>query len=420
MENGRSNNVSLAVIGGGPSGSSAAIRFIQGAEKSSLPVRVILIEGKDFDVHYNQCAGVLSPPIEDILLNDLKVTLPYSIFKRQIRGYRLHAGGREVLLVGEHRFGPTYAVRRVNFDRFMLQTAVDAGARLVRSRVTGLEFVNGEKGKKAVIYTEEGTFVTDYVIGAFGLDDGMIDIFEKATGMYRRAGKFMTTYVTKVPTERKVIEKNLGDIIYAFLYPSAASRIEFGAITPKGDHIIANIAGEGISIDDFLRFLTQEDVKKYIPGLEPDPSRVYKGKFPSSPAKGVTGSNYIVVGDATGFLRPFKGKGITMAVQTGIYAADSILRDQLAGAGLNGYTGKCKELMKDYIYGSAVKMLTRVAQKSGTLGTIIEASKLNRPLYEGLFNSVSGNDSFKNIFKGNFNVSSVMEIVKLKIREGWG
>ncbi len=418
MRNEGKDHISVAVIGGGPSGSSAAIRFIRRAKEEGLRPRVMLVEGKDFEVHYNQCAGVLSPPIEDILLKELRIELPYSLFKRQIRGYRLHAGEKEVLLVGEHKFGPTYAVRRVNFDRFMLEKAASVGAQVVRSRVTGLEFIKDEGNRRVVIYSEEGTFVADYVIGAFGLDDGMLDIFESSTGTYKRAGKFMTTYVTKFLTERKTIEKKLGDIIYAFLYPSSSRKIEFGAITPKGDHVIVNVAGDGISIGDFLKFLSQENVRKYLPSLEPDPAKIYKGKFPSSPAKGVTGEGYIVVGDATGFLRPFKGKGITTAVQTGIYAADTIIENRMTGIKLKMYEEKCKELMKDYFYGSAVKVLTRVAKSTGTLGSIIEASKMNRELYDALFNSVSGHDSFRNILKRNFNASSILGVLKLKLKEG--
>ena len=88
------HGATVAVIGGGPGGSAAAIRLAQLSRLRGLGVRVVLFEGKDFERHYNQCAGVLSPPIEELLGGRLGIELPYDIFKRQIYGYRLHAGGR--------------------------------------------------------------------------------------------------------------------------------------------------------------------------------------------------------------------------------------------------------------------------------------------------------------------------------------
>jgi flavin-dependent dehydrogenase len=417
MSVGKKKKLTVSVIGGGPSGSSAAIRLLRKCRENDLDHQVFLFEGKDFEIQYNQCAGVLSPPIEDILHDEMGVELPYAMFKRHIRGYRLHAGGNEILLVGERREGPHFAVRRAIFDRFMLEKASEEGVRVIRSRVTGIEFYGSGTDGQAFIYSEEGTFVSDYVIGAFGLDDGMLDILERSTGRYHRPEKYMTTYVTKFHTDRKFIEKKLGDIIYAFLYPPVSPKVEFGAITPKGDHLVVNIAGVGITVDDFFNFLTLKEVREHLPDVEAGLFSVYRGKFPSSPARGVTGPMYLVTGDATGFLRPFKGKGITTAVQTGIYAADAVVDHYLTGAQLNSYEAKCKELMRDYIFGTGAKALIRVAEKIGVLSAIIEASKLDRELYDALFNSVSGGDSFRNILKRNLNVKSVLSVLKLHMKE---
>src|SRR3972149_1337976 len=144
----------VAIIGGGPAGCATAIplarlpperglgprggpfwgkglapppRRPRLSRERGLGLRVVLFEGKDFERHYNQCAGVLSPPIEELLQCRLDIELPYEIFKRQIFGYRLHTGGREILLVGPHRGGATYAVRRVVFDRFLLAGAEKEG-----------------------------------------------------------------------------------------------------------------------------------------------------------------------------------------------------------------------------------------------------------------------------------------------------
>src|SRR5512134_3788194 len=117
------------------------------SRERGLGLRVVLYEGKDFERHYNQCIGVLSPPIEEILRGGLGVELPFEIFKRQIYGYRLHAGGKEILLVGPPRGGATYAVRRVMFDRFLLSCAEKEGVEVQRTRVTGINFPKGRRDR---------------------------------------------------------------------------------------------------------------------------------------------------------------------------------------------------------------------------------------------------------------------------------
>ena len=60
---------SVAIIGGGPSGAACAITLKNLAAETGREIDVILYEGKEFsgEPHYNQCVGVLSPPIETIM-----------------------------------------------------------------------------------------------------------------------------------------------------------------------------------------------------------------------------------------------------------------------------------------------------------------------------------------------------------------
>ncbi len=389
----------VAVIGGGPGGSATAIRLARLSRERGLGVRIVLFEGKDFERHYNQCAGVLSPPIEELLGGRLGIDLPYDIFKRQIYGYRLHAGGKEILLVGEHRSGPTYTVRRVQFDRYLIARAASEGVEVIRGRVTGIDFPTGGR-TRVFLYTEGGMVKADAVVGAFGLDDGMIDVFESATrGRYRRPGKFIQTYVAKIHTDRDFIEKKLGSIIYAYLFPRGIPRLEFGAITPKGDHVIVNVAGERATVEDFFAFLSQDVVRDHLPPFTIDDQEVYRGKFPGAPARGATGNRYLTVGDATGWLRPFKGKGINMAIETGILAAETIADHGIGAAAFRRYEERTAALREDYLYGTWMRHLCKAGDLAGMLGTVLTMGKIDQTIHDALFNAVSGHDSFKNIFR---------------------
>ncbi|MCH8209142.1 MAG: hypothetical protein IIA62_08870, partial [Nitrospinae bacterium] len=67
------NGDTVCVLGGGPGGASCAIALKREAQKLNKEVRVVIFEQKSFRGHrqYNQCIGVLSPPLETILKEEL-------------------------------------------------------------------------------------------------------------------------------------------------------------------------------------------------------------------------------------------------------------------------------------------------------------------------------------------------------------
>jgi flavin-dependent dehydrogenase len=340
------------------------------------------------------------------------VELPYEIFKRQIYGYRLHAGGKEILLVGPHRAGATFTVRRGMFDQFLLACAEREGVEVHRSRVTGIDFPRGER-KQVFLYTEEGMLKADAVVGAFGLDDGMVDIFEAATGgRYRRPGKFVQTYVAKLHVGRSLIEKKLGSIIYAYLFPPGIPNLEFGAITPKGDHIIVNVAGADATVEDMFAFLSTDFVREHLPPVSVNDQEVYRGKFPGAPARGTVGDAYLTVGDATGWMRPFKGKGINMAIETGILAAETLVERGISASSFRIYDEGTRRLREDYIYGMWMRNLCKVGDVMGMLGTVLSMAKVDEGIHDALFNAVSGHDSFKNIFRRYARPSVIADVIR--------
>lgn len=86
--------------------------------------------------------------------------------------------------------------------------------------------------------------------------------------------------------------------------------MEFGAVTPKRDHLSINIAGRNVSSRVMLEFLRSAPVQRLLPQHQGDhqPLNYFKGKFPISPAKHLFGERYVTIGDAAGLIRPFKGK----------------------------------------------------------------------------------------------------------------
>ncbi len=386
----------IAIIGGGPAGCASAIRLIKEAGKKGIRINVIIFEGKDFERHYNQCVGVLSYPIRQLFEEGLEMPFPEHLIKREISGYVLHRPGNSTLeLSGE---SGTYATRRILFDRFMLQTSQELGARVIRSRVTGIEF-NGSDSVN--IYTEDKFLRADAVIGAFGIDDGIADEIERAssrTFSYRRPPKVLDTLVVKVHIDVKTLQERFGSRIHAFI-PLELRGIEFGAITPKGDHIIINIAGRGLTSADMDGFLAYPPVAGLIGDLNLGGLDYYRGRYPIRPARGIFGDRFAAVGDSTGLIRPYKGKGINIALETGAKAAETMINRGLSAAALSAYPDSFGHLYADFLYGRIFRMLVMVSIKTGFVDRVLDMAKGDPHLKDVLFKVVSGEGTYRDIVR---------------------
>ncbi len=411
----------VVIIGGGPGGAACAIRLLRGADARGLRLRVLVFEGKDFNVHANQCVGVLSPPIETLLAAELDVHLPHTLIKRQIFGYRLH-GTRENLLLTGHgataatpgQGQATYAVERAHFDRFMLDHARELGAEVIDSRVTGVEFVRGAGLDEVRVYSESEYVRADVVVGAFGLDEALLSVFEEVTNRaagrgFRRPAKWLQSYLTKIDAPAHFQIEKLGHIVHAFLLPRACPHIEFGAITPKGDHILVNIAGERVTSCDLDAFLQLPAVQKLLPPFDAGAINYYEGRFPSAPAHAPYGHRYALVGDATGWLRPFKGKGINTALSTGLRAADAMLAHGVSRKAFTHYRRACNDLLGDHFYGVVVRRLM-LAGARFFLDPMIDIGKTDPLMYDALFDAVSGHAAYRDIISRSLKPQLVRKV----------
>ncbi len=382
----------VCIVGGGPGGSACAIALLDEARQLGRKLNVVLLEHKKFAEHrhYNQCIGVLSPPFEDILKNELGLTLPESLVLSEVEGYRLHSDLLSLDLVGEES-GRSVSVKRSKFDAFMLEEAQKAGAVVVHNRVTAIEL----NPDGVLVYSEGENIKSAVVVGAFGLDDGTCRVFEQGTS-YRQPD-FLNTVITRLYPGKEFIQ-GMDSTIHAFLL--SHSGLEFGAVTPKGEHISINIAGRKVSSQVMLEFLRSAPVQRFLPPNQrrEKPLNYFKGKFPIAPARNLFGDRYVTIGDAAGLMRPFKGKGINSAINTGVYAARSIMRHGVSKkAFAENFYQSCNELTEDLPYGRAVRVLTNLATRFKFMDHMIAVAAERPEFMKALFNSVSGHDSYKKI-----------------------
>jgi len=390
----------VAIVGGGPSGCACALKLVAESQKLRRPIRVVLFERKDLRQHYNQCVGVLSPPLAQILETELGLTLPKELTKRRIKGYWLHGDRSAICLESHNNVGETVVTRRTLFDNFLMEKVREAGVEVVESRVSGVEFVQSGPTDEVRLYTESGYYHAKVVVAAFGLDDGMLRELESSTRWmhrYHRPRQSLKTFITKIDSTRETVDEMVGDYIHAFILSSFPA-IEFAAVTPKGDHFIVNIAGKHVTSLDMDAFLSHPAVRCLLPPFDPQQIPYHQGGFPTAPSQAAFGDRYVVVGDATGWMRPFKGKGINVAILTGARAAESILQNGISREAFEQrYSSSCSELVGDYRYGAAFRRLTRWLKRTGLLDSVIEQAKENEVLRQALYDAVSGEATYREI-----------------------
>lgn len=384
----------ICVVGGGPGGSSCAIALKREAEKLGKEVNVLILEQKRFEENrqFNQCIGVLSPPLEKILKERLGVELPADLVQREIKGYRLHSDQMCLDLVGEDH-DKTYVVQRSKFDAFMLEQARRAGANVVYTRVSGIEISPNE----VMVYTEGGNYGAAAVVGAFGMDDGTCKIFEQDTP-YRQPD-YLNTIITRVYPGDEFL-RTMGPVIQAFLL--SLDELEFGAVTPKQDHISINIAGRRVSSEVMLKFLRSPPVQNFLPPHKryEKPLHYFKGKFPISPAVNLYGDRYVMVGDAAGLIRPFKGKGINSACLTGAYAAKCIMNAGVSKQAFEKfYMRDCTVFMQDIPYGKVLRFMANLSTRFEFMDHLLKIASEDEVFMRCMFNCVSAHKTYKEIFQ---------------------
>ncbi|MFQ6014175.1 MAG: NAD(P)/FAD-dependent oxidoreductase [Anaerolineae bacterium] len=397
----------VAIIGGGPSGAACAIALKNLAAGTGKTINVVLYEGKVFsgETHYNQCLGVLSPPIEKIVTDELGLPFPHHLVRSKITGYILHSDQQQIELTGEDE--PSYALRRVQFDAYLLDQARLRGVRVVHSRVTDVEL----RWDKVVVYSDSEECRADVVVGAFGLDDGGCKLFERATahlgGNSYRQPQALGSIVTKIHPRDEYLAR-FGECIHAFL-PSIP-QIEFGAITPKGNHLTINIAGGEISSLWMDRFLELPAVKEVLPkgkdllpphsDLNANDLRYFKGRFPISVAKNYYGNRYVIVGDAAWLLRSFKGKGVNSGCMSGAAAAKAMMKEGISKEAFQTFftaDPRTQAVFSDLPYGRIIRRLAVMSANYGFLDGVIVLARKEPLLRRALFNCVSAHKLYREI-----------------------
>jgi flavin-dependent dehydrogenase len=165
-------------------------------------------------------------------------------------------------------------------------------------------------------------------------------------------------------------------------------------------------------------FLSFPEVKTVLPYLEGaghsnhDDLCFFKGRFPSGLARKYSGDRFVMVGDAAGLVRAFKGKGVTSAIQTGVRAAHVILREGISAGAFQVYQRANQDILEDLPYGHFMRILTITASRLGLMDTALVAAEADPRLRQALFDAVSGHRPYRSVVRSILSPAALVALFK--------
>lgn len=305
----------VIVVGTGPAGSVLAYLL------AKRGLDVLILERATLP-RYKSCGGGVTWKAMQNLPFDAS-----AVFEHKAVGGIVTFAGQQLLKV-EVGWPVAWLVMRDRFDHYLVQQAVNVGARLME----GLSVVSVEdRGDRVVVITNQGELESQLLAGA----DGVNSIVARSVGLLtnREVGVALEAELAVAPSSLEA--------------QGAYATFDFGAlpggygwIFPKRDHLSVGmfkaIPGKAIGLKKALeKFIASEAVL-----LNPRILHLQGHQIPlGGRAQTLHKGRVLLVGDAANLADPWMGEGISYAVVSARLAAETMFY-ALASTDidLSGYT----------------------------------------------------------------------------------
>jgi len=322
----------VAIIGAGPAGSTAAYLL------SKVGLNVILIDKYLFP-RDKLCGGLVSVKTLKLLEQIFNET-EESLNEKQIINFssnRFEFVCKKKSLAKCYTKIPTHFVERTVYDKFLLDKAVDSGAKIIY----GEEVKEVDLDYNTLVTSKGKTINSKYIIGADGANSIIRKEFEKLGALDKESwltnlGFAFETFIGK---DKLSFETDIMYLYFGYM------KTGYAWVFPNKDKAVIGIGGLLKELNNkefksiFTKFLmslgidkkTVDDCIKDIRG-HPIPF----GNFIENPVY----KNTILIGDAGGLVNPVTGEGIYYAQKSAEVAADAIIKDYSNLEKLDGYYKK--------------------------------------------------------------------------------
>ncbi len=438
------NGSTVAIIGGGPAGAFFAIHLLRRARELQRQLKVILFERRrpaslqplphppDCWKGCNYCAGGISPKLNDVL-KELDLRLPQEVIQSRIESITIQGfwknielevpAGREMFSVYRGSRPDIRSFGFTNFDSFLLDAALKAGAGLICGEV--LEVIRQENGKPLVRHQARGTearLEADLVVFAAGVNEEaglapersrMLQCLQRLVPSFKPP-RVRRALIFELQARPSVPESLVGTIHFVE-YGSARLPVEMCSLVPKRGFITVVLVGA--SVDGaatrtetqaiMKQFLELPHIRKLIsPSVQLSPACICRPNMVVGSARHPFGDRIAAVGDIV-TARLYKD-GILSAHQTAQALAETVLTLGVDGASLKeGYGPTLRRFRADNRFAALVFLLHRVFFSSSVLSRVLYQAVITerkstpsgqRRLERILWRIGSGDDNYRDIF----------------------
>ncbi|MBV8549707.1 MAG: NAD(P)/FAD-dependent oxidoreductase [Acidobacteriaceae bacterium] len=289
----------VAVLGGGPAGATAAERLARGGLKVIVLDEKLAWEkpcggGITFKA-YSQYPYLIENDTPKKVVSDALLAAPKS-------------GAFTSVKMALQR--PLLIYSRVDLNGMLLRRAEAAGAMIEKERVLGLD--RASSGWR--IRTRSGTLNADYCVVATGARNPLRDV-----GTQYTAQDTMYALGYWVPTDQQHIDIQFLPKLEGYIW-----------VFPRAGHLSIGICGKGESAQCLRARLERYMEEK---GIERNNAKFYGHMLPALESRGwrnnrLAGAGWIAVGDAGGLVDPITGEGLYYAVRSGDLASQVVLNEQ--------------------------------------------------------------------------------------------
>ncbi|MBV8068266.1 MAG: NAD(P)/FAD-dependent oxidoreductase [Acidobacteriaceae bacterium] len=286
----------VAVLGGGPAGATAAEKLARGGAKV-----VVLDEKLAWE---KPCGGGITFKAYSQYPYLLENETP----KKYVTDTLLAAPKSGEVRVSLTR--PLLIYSRVDLNRMLLRRAEAAGAAIEKERVLGLERTSA--GWR--VRTRSGTLQADYCVIATGARNPLREV-----GTQYTAQDTMYALGYWVPMDQEHIDIQFLPKLEGYIW-----------VFPRAGHLSVGICGKGESAQCLRSRLERYMDEK---GLNRKNGKFYGHMLPALESRGwrnnrLAGNGWIAVGDAGGLVDPITGEGLYYAVRSGDLASQVVLNEQ--------------------------------------------------------------------------------------------
>ncbi len=349
----------LIIVGGGPSGATAAKIAAEGGAK------VCILEAGD-EGRYKCCAGGI--PVS----NEKFSPIPRDIGEREITGGVLvtpKSGPMEFVTQGGKDKG--YCMFRTDFDKFLVNLAQDAGAQVrYKFRVKKVEVSKGG----GVIINGLEELRSKCVILATGIGGARL---QRSLGM--EVPPIINTIQAEFDIPESVIDEKFGNRVWEFFDPKFIDHGVAWAF-PKREAVSIGVLSKSVKMSHFESFLNNRFIKERINGREMKAfggRKIWGAPIPDRLIAKPYRERVMVIGDACGTADPIVYEGIYQARLSGKLAAEVFCQALEKEDFGETYLARYHELLLKHLYNEDLRYTYKfhhLLYHSGLMDRIIEAS----------------------------------------------